>query len=99
MYPSSAAKPRRRPHIPSSSSPQHNAITPGSSRSHLQSSSREHSNVRQEITDEQRHEIKEAFELFDTDKDGYIDYHELKVTFSLFRGGTLMLGCDARFRI
>jgi centrin-3 len=39
--------------------------------------------VRQEITDEQRHEIKEAFELFDTDKDGYIDYHELKVLLSL----------------
>ena len=35
--------------------------------------------MRQEISDEQRHEIKEAFELFDTDKDGYIDYHELKV--------------------
>ena len=24
-------------------------------------------------------EIKEAFELFDTDKDGALDYHELKV--------------------
>lgn len=24
-------------------------------------------------------EVKEAFELFDTDKDGRIDYHELKV--------------------
>jgi centrin-3 len=43
--------------------------------------------VRQEITDEQRHEIKEAFELFDTDKDGYIDYHELKVRNSCARGG------------
>ena len=32
-----------------------------------------------ELGDEQRQEIKEAFELFDTDKDGYIDYHELKV--------------------
>jgi centrin-3 len=32
-----------------------------------------------ELTDEQRQEIKEAFELFDTDKDGAIDYHELKV--------------------
>ncbi|SOV07150.1 probable CDC31 - spindle pole body component, centrin [Ustilago sp. UG-2017a] len=31
------------------------------------------------LTDEQRQEIKEAFELFDTDKDGAIDYHELKV--------------------
>ncbi|TFK18697.1 centrin 3 [Coprinopsis marcescibilis] len=32
-----------------------------------------------ELTDEQKQEIKEAFELFDTDKDGAIDYHELKV--------------------
>ena len=79
MYPSSSTKPRRRPHLPSSSSPQHNPITPSSSRSQLHPSSRDHSSVRQEITDEQRHEIKEAFELFDTDKDGYIDYHELKV--------------------
>ncbi|KAL9936402.1 hypothetical protein V8E36_004470 [Tilletia maclaganii] len=32
-----------------------------------------------DITEEQRQEIKEAFELFDTDKDGAIGYHELKV--------------------
>lgn len=35
--------------------------------------------VRPELTDEQKQEIKEAFELFDTDKDGCVDYHELKV--------------------
>ena len=34
---------------------------------------------RPELTDEQKQEIKEAFELFDTDKTGTIDYHELKV--------------------
>lgn len=34
---------------------------------------------RPELTDEQKQEIKEAFELFDTDKDGFVDYHELKV--------------------
>lgn len=81
MYPSSSSKPRRRPQLPSSSSPQHNAATPSSSRTQLQANSRDHSTVRQEITEEQRQEIKEAFELFDTDKDGYIDYHELKVSF------------------
>lgn len=32
-----------------------------------------------DLSDEQRQEIKEAFELFDTDKDGAVDYHELKV--------------------
>ncbi|CAD6936150.1 unnamed protein product [Tilletia controversa] len=36
-------------------------------------------NAAAEITDEQRQEIKEAFELFDTNKDGAIGYHELKV--------------------
>ena len=34
---------------------------------------------RQELTEEQKQEIKEAFDLFDTDKAGSIDYHELKV--------------------
>jgi centrin-3 len=31
------------------------------------------------ITDEQLDEVNQAFELFDTDKDGLIDYHEFKV--------------------
>ncbi|KAI8893504.1 hypothetical protein BC833DRAFT_661602 [Globomyces pollinis-pini] len=35
--------------------------------------------VRAELTDDQKQEIKEAFELFDTDKDNALDYHELKV--------------------
>jgi len=34
---------------------------------------------RPELTEEQKQEIKEAFDLFDTDKSGSIDYHELKV--------------------
>ena len=34
---------------------------------------------RKELTSEQRHEIAEAFELFDSEKTGRIDYHELKV--------------------
>lgn len=34
---------------------------------------------RQDLTEEQRQEIKEAFDLFDTDKTGTIDYHELKI--------------------
>ncbi|KAH8920685.1 EF-hand [Atractiella rhizophila] len=32
-----------------------------------------------DLTDEQKLEIQEAFDLFDTDKDGFIGYHELKV--------------------
>ncbi|CAG9333219.1 unnamed protein product [Blepharisma stoltei] len=32
-----------------------------------------------ELSEEQKQEIKEAFDLFDTDKTGSIDYHELKV--------------------
>ncbi|EGF80654.1 hypothetical protein BATDEDRAFT_87987 [Batrachochytrium dendrobatidis JAM81] len=35
--------------------------------------------ARPELTDEQKQEIQEAFELFDTDKDNALDYHELKV--------------------
>ncbi|XP_063279867.1 centrin-3 isoform X1 [Prinia subflava] len=33
---------------------------------------------RRELTEEQKQEIKDAFELFDTDKDRAINYHELK---------------------
>lgn len=32
-----------------------------------------------DLTEEQKQEIKEAFDLFDTEKQGSIDYHELKV--------------------
>lgn len=32
------------------------------------------------LNQEQKQEIKEAFDLFDTEKTGSIDYHELKVT-------------------
>ena len=41
--------------------------------------SKRRTHSRPELTDEQKQEIKEAFELFDTDKDGCVDYHELKV--------------------
>ena len=34
---------------------------------------------RRELSEEQKQEIVEAFNLFDTDKDQAIDYHELKV--------------------
>ena len=34
---------------------------------------------RRELGEEQKQEIREAFDLFDTDKDNAIDYHELKV--------------------
>lgn len=35
--------------------------------------------VRNDLTEEQRQEIKEAFDLFDTDSSGVIDAKELKV--------------------
>ncbi|CAH8622270.1 unnamed protein product [Dicrocoelium dendriticum] len=35
--------------------------------------------AKQELTEDQKLEIKEAFDLFDTDKTGSIDVHELKV--------------------
>ncbi|GIQ87054.1 hypothetical protein KIPB_009019, partial [Kipferlia bialata] len=33
---------------------------------------------RQDLSEEQKHEIREAFDIFDSDKSGRIDYHELK---------------------
>ena len=36
--------------------------------------------ARVELTEEQKQEIREAFELFDTDGSGSIDVKELKVT-------------------
>ena len=38
---------------------------------------------RRELSAEQKQEIQEAFNLFDTDKDQHIDYHELKVNCSI----------------
>ena len=35
--------------------------------------------TRKELTEEQKQECHDAFELFDTEKTGRIDYHELKV--------------------
>ena len=35
--------------------------------------------IRQELPEEQKQEIKEAFDLFDSEKTGQLDYHELKV--------------------
>lgn len=49
---------------------------------------------RRELTEEQKQEIKDAFELFDTDKDRAINYHELKVFFFRlinFRTGNIYL--------
>ncbi|ODN73667.1 hypothetical protein L202_07214 [Cryptococcus amylolentus CBS 6039] len=65
-----ATKPKsRRPqpstHLPSSSHP-------------LPHPSHANANPRA-LTEDQRGEIREAFDLFDVDKDGAIDYHEFKV--------------------
>lgn len=43
------------------------------------SKAKRRTHARPELSDEQKQEIKEAFELFDTDKDRCLDYHELKV--------------------
>ncbi len=60
-----ANKPKRR--LPTSTT---NALAPSTTSINQQ---------RPTLTEDQRQEIKEAFELFDSDKDGAIDYHELKV--------------------
>ncbi|XP_059372500.1 uncharacterized protein cetn2 isoform X1 [Carassius carassius] len=40
---------------------------------------RKKANLKSELTEEQKQEIREAFELFDTDASGYIEVKELKV--------------------
>jgi centrin-3 len=35
--------------------------------------------TRVELTEEQKAEVREAFEIFDMDKDGMLDFHEFKV--------------------
>jgi Ca2+-binding EF-hand superfamily protein len=40
--------------------------------------------VKPELTEDQKQELREAFELFDADKTGSIDLHELKVKFCAF---------------
>jgi Ca2+-binding EF-hand superfamily protein len=40
---------------------------------------------RQELTEEQKQEVKEAFDLFDTEGTGQIDAKELKVPFIFFK--------------
>lgn len=37
------------------------------------------SQLQRELIEEQKQEIREAFNLFDMNNDGYLDYHELKV--------------------
>ncbi|CAK9437149.1 uncharacterized protein LODBEIA_P15540 [Lodderomyces beijingensis] len=38
-------------------------------------------NIKQELTEDQKLEIREAFQLFDMNGDGSLDYHETKVAF------------------
>jgi centrin-3 len=45
------------------------------------SAKRPYNNLKLELLDEQKQEIREAFSLFDMDNDGCLDYHELKVAF------------------
>ena len=40
---------------------------------------RRHQKFSYKLTDEEKQELKEAFDLFDADKTGSIDYHELEV--------------------
>ncbi|QLG70696.1 hypothetical protein HG535_0A06380 [Zygotorulaspora mrakii] len=45
----------------------------------LSSSAGDAGSVQDQLLDEQKQEIYEAFSLFDMNNDGYLDYHELKV--------------------
>lgn len=57
---------------------------------------------RRELTEEETDEIKEAFELFDNDKDNELDYHEFKVDrmrSRIKKMPFLMLGCTSSIRL
>lgn len=43
---------------------------------------RKKTNPKADLTEEQRQEIRDAFELFDTDASGYIEVKELKVRYN-----------------
>ncbi|GAB9464120.1 hypothetical protein Gpo141_00001561 [Globisporangium polare] len=65
-----------------SSSNNHNAAVRGGTTASSAAASAaitRHRRVKQELQDDQKKELKEAFELFDAEKNGSIDYHELKV--------------------
>lgn len=47
----------------------------------ISNAKRPYGNLKLELLDEQKQEIREAFALFDMNNDGCLDYHELKVAF------------------
>lgn len=55
--------------------------TPGGLSNNNNNQKRVLGNLKQELLNEQKQEIREAFSLFDMNNDGYLDYHELKVAF------------------
>jgi centrin-3 len=71
LFTTSASKQARRRHQLSSPSPATGILSSTGRTSSVA--------ARSDLTSDQRQEVKEAFDLFDGDKDGYIDYHELKV--------------------
>ena len=54
-------------------------IKGGQGRSNVKVATQPTKKIRNELTEEQRQEIKEAFDLFDTEAQGVIDAKELKV--------------------
>ncbi|ORZ34443.1 centrin 3 [Catenaria anguillulae PL171] len=64
-----ASSSKRPPLLPSSSAAR--GAGPAGSRRHL--------SAPPELSDDQKQEIREAFDLFDSDKDNLLDYHEVKV--------------------
>lgn len=74
LFPASKTK-TRRPTANTSVS----TNTPMNNNSRLTGNAHPAGQQNRQLSEEQKQEIKEAFELFDQDHDGAIDYHELKV--------------------
>ena len=52
-----------------------------------------------ELTEEQKAEVREAFEIFDMDKDGALDFHEFKVRRGRAEGGQANIPAAGQFRL
>ena len=53
--------------------------------------------IRLELSEEQKAEIREAFEIFDMDKDGALDFHEFKVKLVSIMIDICNVGCFKGF--
>ncbi|GAA5946513.1 hypothetical protein JCM3765_000273 [Sporobolomyces pararoseus] len=70
----------KKPYVTSSSTPSRSLPSSSSSRNHHHQLQQQQQRSQLLLSPDQQTEIREAFELFDLDKDQKLDYHEFKVS-------------------